>query len=135
MTFGSTQFSKGWWDVGWRFFGTRGTSETHYNGPVAIYGANAWKYGEGSSQAGGGQFSAAGVFHGNLDQADPMKKKSFVDSILNNQYHNQAEQGVESALSCMMARHAAYTGEEIGYEAMAASGERWEQDIDLSQFA
>ncbi|HXH48105.1 MAG TPA: Gfo/Idh/MocA family oxidoreductase [Terriglobia bacterium] len=135
MTFGSTQFNKGWWDVGWQFFGTKGVSETHYNGPVAIYGDNAWKYGEGASPAGGGQFSAAGVFHGNLDQADPEKKKSFVESILNNQFHNQAEQGVESAISCMMARHAAYTGEEISYEAMAASSEEWEEDIDLAQFA
>ena len=135
MTFGSTQFNKGWWDVGWRFFGTKGVSETHYNGPVAIYGDNAWKYGEAASQAGGGKFSAAGVFHGNLDQADPEKKKSFVESILNNQFHNQAQQGVESALSCMMARRAAYSGEEISYEAMAASSEQWEADIDLTQFA
>ena len=135
MTFGSTQFNKGWWDVGWRFFGTKGVSETHYDGPVAIYGDNAWKYGEAASQAGGGKFSAAGVFHGNLDQADPEKKKSFVESILNNQFHNQAQQGVESALSCMMGRRAAYSGEEVSYEAMAASSEQWEADIDLTQFA
>lgn len=135
MTFGSTQFNKGWWDVGWQFFGTNGVSETHYNGPVAIYGDNAWKYGQSASEAGGGQFSAAGVFHGNLDEADPMKKMSFVDSILNNQFHNQAVQGVESALTCMMARQSAYTGEEVSYEAMATSGERWHDDIDLSQFA
>ncbi|HET9177727.1 MAG TPA: Gfo/Idh/MocA family oxidoreductase [Terriglobia bacterium] len=135
MTFGSTQFNKGWWDVGWQFFGTKGVSETHYNGPVAIYGENAWKYGEASSEAGGGKFSAAGVFHGNLDQADPEKKKSFVESILNNQFHNQAQQGVESALSCMMGRRAAYTGEEVSYEQMANSGEKWAVDIDLTQFA
>ncbi|HVB29350.1 MAG TPA: Gfo/Idh/MocA family oxidoreductase [Terriglobia bacterium] len=135
MTFGSTQFNQGWWDVGWKFFGTKGVSETHYSGPVAIYGENAWKWAGAASQAGGGKFSAAGVFHDNLAQADPEKKMSFVNSILNHQFHNQAAQGVESALSCMMARHAAYTGEEIGYEAMASSGERWESDIDLSQFA
>jgi len=135
MTFGSTQCNKGWWDVGWKFFGTKGVSETHYNGPVAIYGENAWKYGEGASTSGGGAFSAAGVFHGNLDQADPDKKMSFVNSILNNQFHNQVEQGVESALSCMMARQAAYTGEEVGYDALASSGEHWEDEIDLNQFA
>jgi len=58
-----------------------------------------------------------------------------VESILNSQFHNQAEQGVESALSCMMARHAAYTGEEVSYEAMATSGERWHSEIDINQFA
>ncbi|MEJ2009661.1 MAG: Gfo/Idh/MocA family oxidoreductase [Acidobacteriota bacterium] len=135
MTFGSTQFDKGWWDVGWKFFGTKGVSETHYSGPVAIYGENAWKWAGSSSQAGGGKFSAAGVFHDNLAQADPEKKKSFVDSILSGNFHNQAAQGVESALSCMMARHAAYTGEDVTYEAIAKSGERWEDEIDLSQFA
>jgi myo-inositol 2-dehydrogenase/D-chiro-inositol 1-dehydrogenase len=135
MTFSSTKFDKGWWDVGWRFFGTNGVSETHYSGPVAIYGDNAWNWAGAAPQAGGGSFSHAGEFHGNLGQADPEKKKSFVESILNNQFHNQAEQGVESALSCMMARHAAYTGEEVSYEAMATSGERWDANIDLSQFA
>jgi myo-inositol 2-dehydrogenase/D-chiro-inositol 1-dehydrogenase len=135
MTFSSTKFDKGWWDVGWRFFGTKGVSETHYNGPVAIYGEEPWKWGEGGSQTEREQFSHSGAFHGNLSQADPEKKMSFVESILNNQFHNQAEQGVESALSCMMARHAAYTGEEVSYEAMATSGERWDSEIDIKQFA
>lgn len=135
MTFGSTQCDKGWWDVGWQFFGTKGVSETHYSGPVAIYGQEAWKWAGSSSQAGGGQFSAAGVFNDNLAQADPEKKKSFVDSILSGKYHNQAAQGVESALTCMMARRAAYTGDEVSYEAIANSGEHWEDEIDLDQFA
>lgn len=135
MTFGSTQFDKGWWDVGWNFFGTAGVSESHYSGPVAIYGENEWKWAGASSQAGGGKFSAAGVFSDNLAQADPEKKKSFIDSILDNKYHNQAEQGVESALTCMMARRAAYTGDEVKYEAMITSGEHWEDEIDLRQFA
>lgn len=135
MTFGSTQFDKGWWDVGWRFFGTRGVSEAHYSGPVAIYGENAWKWAGSASQAGGGKFSTTGVFHDNLEQADPEKKKSFVESILSGKYHNQAAQGVESALTCMMARHAAYTGDEVTYEAIATSGAHWEDEIDLNQFA
>ena len=135
MTFGSTQFDKGWWDVGWKFFGTKGVSETHYSGPVAIYGENAWKWAGSGSQAGGGKFSASGVFHDNLAEADPDKKMSFVDSILNNKFHNQAAQGVESALSCMMARQSAYTGEEVSYEAIATSGEHWDDEIDLNQFA
>lgn len=137
MTFGSTQIGKAKWEVGWQFFGTDGVSETHYTGPVAIYGKNAWKWAgeQPSSQGGSEQFSTAGVFHDNLAQADPEKKKSFVDSILSGKYHNQAAQGVESALSCIMARHSAYTGREVTYEAIAASGEHWNDDIDLNQFA
>jgi len=137
LTFGSTQFGNNKWEVGWRFFGTKGTSETHYSGPVAIYGENPWTWGGGqsSSQKGSQEFSTAGVFHDNLAQADPEKKMSFVNSILNHQFHNQAAQGVESALSCMMARHSAYTGKEVGYEAMATSGEHWDVGININQFA
>src|SRR5690242_21332353 len=36
LTFGSTQFGNNPWEVGWRFFGTKGASEAHYSGPVAI---------------------------------------------------------------------------------------------------
>jgi myo-inositol 2-dehydrogenase / D-chiro-inositol 1-dehydrogenase len=137
LTFGSTQFGNNKWEVGWRFFGTKGTSETHYSGPVAIYGENPWTWGGGqsSSQQGSQEFSTSGVFHDNLAQADPEKKMSFVNSILNHQFHNQAAQGVESALSCMMARHSAYTGAEVSYESMATSAEHWEDDIDINQFA
>ena len=106
MTFGSTQFDKGWWDVGWRFFGSKGTSETHYSGPVAIYGDEPWKWDTGASptQAESKEFSAAGVFHDNLAQADPEKKKSFVESILSGNYHNQAAQGVESSTRRLASR-------------------------------
>jgi myo-inositol 2-dehydrogenase / D-chiro-inositol 1-dehydrogenase len=135
MTFSSTQIGQSKWEVGWSFFGTKGISETHYSGPVAIYGENAWKWAGATSQAGGEEFSSSGVFHDNLAQADPEKKKSFVDSILSGNFHNQAAQGVESALSCMMARHAAYTGKEVTYEAIATSGEHWDAGIDLNQFA
>lgn len=137
MTFSSTQVGSAKWEVGWQFFGTDGTSEAHYTGPVAIYGKNAWKWAGSAppTQAASQKFSTAGIFHDNLAQADPEKKKSFVDSILSGNYHNQAAQGVESAMSCMMARHAAYTGEEVSYEGIATSGEQWLDDIDLNQFA
>lgn len=135
MTFGSTQFDKGWWDVGWQFFGTKGVSEAHYSGPVAIYGDNAWNWAGSGPRTGDEKFSVTGSFGDNLAQADSEKKKAFVDSILSGNHHNQAAQGVESALSCMMARQAAYTGREVTYEAIANSGERWEDQMALKQFA
>jgi predicted dehydrogenase len=135
MTFGSTQFNKGWWDVGWKFFGTNGVSEAGYSGPVAIYGDQPWKWKSSPDQAGNGKFSTSGVFHDNLEQADPEKKMSFVDSILSGNFHNQAAEGVESALSCIMARQAAYTGEEVTYQGVESSGEHWDDGIDLSRFA
>lgn len=136
MTFGSTQFDKGWWGVGWRLFGGKGVAEANYSGPVAIYGEQPWKWAsEAPAQSGSGQFSATGEFQDNLAQADPEKKKSFVESIKSGKFHNQAEQGVESALSCMLARQAADTRKQISWDALLRSGERWELGIDLNKFA
>ena len=137
MTFNSTQFDKGWWDVGWRFFGSKGVSETHYSGPVAIYGEEAWKWDTAASplHPESKEFSATGQFRDNLAQADPEKKKSFVESILSGNYHNQAAQGVESALSAMLGRMAAYTGQQVTWDGLLQTDEHWEDEIDLNQFA
>jgi hypothetical protein len=76
VTFSSTQFNKGWFDVTERFFGTKGTSQSPYSGPLGIWGDEAWQP-EGAAQStGGGQFSATGKFSDNLAQADPEKKKA-----------------------------------------------------------
>lgn len=135
MTFSSTQFDKGWWDVAWRFFGDKGTSEAHYSGPVAIYGDQPWQWQSGPAPASGGAFSATGEFTDNLAQADPEKKASFVDSILSGKYHNQAAQGVESALSAMLAREAAYRGEPVTWDGLVGSGLSWDLPVNIAQFA
>src|SRR5712672_2739171 len=114
ITFSSTQLSKGWWEVTERFFGTRGTSQSPYTGPLGIWGEEPWQA-EGSlvKDTGQSSFSATGKFTSNLEFADREKKKAFVDSIVSGNFHNQADKGAESALSCMMARTAAYTGREV----------------------
>ncbi len=43
VTFSSTQFAKGWWDVTERFFGTKGTSQSPYKGPLGIWGDEPWQ--------------------------------------------------------------------------------------------
>ena len=48
-------------------------------------------------------------------------------------FHNQAEKGAESALSCMMARTAAYTGREVTWEETLKSTEKWDSKIDLNK--
>lgn len=138
VTLNSTQFNKGWWGVSERFFGSKGVSESPYSGPLAIYGDNAWAWSGNKPQQdppGDQQFSASGVFHDNLEQADPEKKKAFVESILDNNYHNQAATGAESALSAMLGRQAAYTGKPITWEELLSSEEVWDPGIDLKQFA
>ena len=117
VTFSSTQFAKGWWDVTERFFGTKGVSQSPYTGPLGIWGDEPWQYAAAAKDSSDPQaFSATGKFTSNLEFADAEKKKAFVESISSGKFHNQAEKGAESALSCMMARTAAYTGREVSWE-------------------
>ncbi len=132
VTFSSTQFAKGWWDVTERFFGTKGTSQSPYSGPLGIWGDEAWQTPLIPVKDEQG-FSATGKFTSNLEFADAEKKKLFVESITSGKFHNQAEKGVESAVSCMMARTAAYTGREVTWEEQWKSKEAWESGIDLEK--
>src|SRR3989442_5270984 len=134
VTFSSTQFAKGWWDVTERFFGTKGTSQSPYTGPPGTWGADPWQA-EGTPAKDTGQisFSATGKFTSNLEFADREKKKAFAESIASVNFHNQADKGAESALSCMMARTAAYSGREVTWEETLKSRETWDAKIDLNK--
>src|SRR5467141_4325158 len=134
VTFSSTQFSKGWWEVTERFFGTRGTSQSPYTGPLGIWGEEPWQAeGTPAKDAGQAEFSSTGKFTSNLEFADREKKKAFVESIASGRFHNQADKGAESALSCMMARTAAYKGREVTWEETLKSRETWDPKIDLNK--
>jgi len=77
-----------------------------YAGPLGIWamshGSTASRCEERCRSA--SFFQHTGKFSSNLDQADPEKKKAFVESIVSGKFHNQADKGAESALSCIMAR-------------------------------
>ena len=134
ITFSSTQFSKGWWDVTERFFGMKGTSQSPYTGPLGIWGDEPWQAdGTPAKDAGQTAFSSTGKFTSNLEFADQEKKKAFVESITSGNFHNQADKGAESALSCMMARTAAYSGREVTWEETLKSRETWDAKIDLNK--
>ncbi|PYU96194.1 MAG: gfo/Idh/MocA family oxidoreductase [Acidobacteria bacterium] len=137
VTLNSTQFDKGWWDVNERFFGSKGVSESHYSGPCAIYGDDpwAWNGGNAPAQAQPAKFSAAGSFSDNLAQADSEKKKAFVESITSGNFHNQAAKGVESALTAMLGRTAAYSAREVTWDELLQSDEEWDAKIDLDKLA
>ena len=134
VTFSSTQFAKGWWDVTERFFGTKGTSQSPYSGPLGIWGEQPWQYADPAQPSAQPQaFSTTGSFHSNLEYADAEKKKAFVESIVSGKFHNQVAKGAESALSCMMARSAAYTGREVTWDETLKSTEVWDSKIDLKK--
>jgi myo-inositol 2-dehydrogenase / D-chiro-inositol 1-dehydrogenase len=133
VTFTSTQFAKGWWDVTERFFGTKGTSQSPYVGPLGIWGDEPWQWtSSGSANPGPQTFSSTGNFSSNLELADPEKKKAFVESITSGHFHNQADQGVDSVISCIMAREAAYKKREITWDHIMKSKEVYDPKIDLN---
>jgi len=134
VTFSSTQFAKGWWDVSERFFGTQGTSLSPYRGPLGIWGDEPWQWEASAAKDATNQgFSVTGKFTSNLELADPEKKKAFVSSITTGHFHNQAAKDAESALSCMMARSAAYTGREVSWEELLKSKEVLDPKLDLNR--
>jgi len=133
VSFNSTQFGKGQFDANERFFGTRGSSQSPYSGPLGIWGEEPWVWGTGEKPAApSGQFSASGSFSDNLADADPEKQKAFIHSITSGQFHNQAATGAESALSAMLGRQAAYAGGEMTWDELLRSNEHWDAGIDLN---
>ena len=134
VTFTSTQFAKGWWDVTERFFGTNGTSQSPYVGPLGIWGNGPWRRTDPWAGTIEPQpFSTTGNFSSNLQLADAEKKKAFVDSISGGNFHSQADKGAESAISCMMAREAAFKKREITWDEIMKSKEVYDPAIDLNQ--
>ena len=136
VSFSSTQFCKGQFDVNERFYGTRGSSQSPYAGPLGIWGEDQWVWGGCEKPAAqSGQFSASGSFSDNLAEADSEKQKAFIHSITSGQFHNQAAAGVESALTAMLGRQAAYAGGELTWDDLLRSNEHWDAGIDLNNLA
>ncbi|MGA3098134.1 MAG: Gfo/Idh/MocA family oxidoreductase [Bryobacteraceae bacterium] len=132
VSFTSTQFGKGPFEVSERFFGTRGASQSPYSGMLGIVGDEPWTW-AGSERPRDASFSAGGSFSDNLAEADTEKQKSFITSISSGQFHNQAPQGVESALTAMLGRRAAYSGREASWEELLRSNEHWDSKIDIEK--
>jgi myo-inositol 2-dehydrogenase / D-chiro-inositol 1-dehydrogenase len=137
VSFSSTQFgTDGWFNVSESVFGSKGHAEAPYSGPVRIVGENAWDWKDNNSQASTGTstFAANGAFSDNLAFADREKDKSFIESITSGKFHNQAAEGVETALSCMLGRMAGETGREVTWDEQLMHGEEYAMKIDMSQF-
>ncbi len=117
LSFNSTQFGQGPFEASERFFGTRGASQSPYNGPLGIVGEKAWTW-EGTD---------------NLAQADAEKTKTFIDCLTTGAYNNQAASGAEASLTAILGRQAAYSGREVTWEEMLRGNEHWDAGIDVSK--
>lgn len=136
VSFSSTQFgTDGWFNVSESIFGSKGHAEAPYSGPVRIVGENAWDWKDDAQPAAAdGKFAANGAFSDNLAFADREKDRSFIESITSGKYHNQVEDGVQTALSCMLGRMAGLTGHEVTWEEQLKHPEEYSMNIDMNQF-
>ena len=133
LSFTSTQFNKNhFFDVAERIFGSEGLADAPYSGPLQIRGTNPWAW--SANAAATGKFAANGDFSDNLAEADAMKDRDFVQSIVSGKLQNQIAVGVETARSCMMARKSAETGRKVTWQEIEADQEAYSLGMDLKQF-
>jgi len=115
VDFSSAQIVKGYYDICARVYGTEGTLDSHYglgpryqvdprlDGSVAITGAHPWK----------------GADHDNtFDDGAIANVKRFVDSVRTGKLLNNAADSVDSNLTCILARTAAYRGGSVTWDEM-----------------
>jgi predicted dehydrogenase len=134
VSFSSTQWgANGFFDVTERIFGVKGIAEAPYSGPVRILGDNAWEWKDGPGGS-AGTFAANGAFTDNLEFADREKDRGFIESITSGKFHNQAAEGVNTALSAMLGRMAGQRGHEVTWEEQLRHGEQYTMNIDMKQF-
>jgi len=122
VAFSGSQFTKGFYDVCVRIFGSAGTMEVHhYDFPpkfenvVAIAGDHPWNPEPEPGGKGPG--------------SEPSNAKRFVESIQSRQYINNAAEGVNINLTAILGRMAAYRGTVVTWDEMMRSGEKYELSL------
>jgi predicted dehydrogenase len=118
VSFNSTQFKNSYDAKTQRFLGTKGYAEANFGkGGVRIVGEEPWD---------------AGVEEG-FGPAVPRKVAAFLQGILTGALQNETAGGVESTLTAILGRTAAYDGQERTWDKVATSNARWKETIDLSR--
>jgi myo-inositol 2-dehydrogenase/D-chiro-inositol 1-dehydrogenase len=119
VSFNSTQFKNSYDAKTQRFLGTKGYAEASFGkGGVRIVGEEPWESGAEEGLAG----------------SVPRKVAAFVESIRTKNLQDEVAGGVDSTLTAILGRTAAYDSEERSWEKVAGSKERWPK-IDLASLA
>lgn len=119
VDFSSAQFISGYkTDLCIRFYGSKGTVDSHYNGRVNIGGENAWQGSGDNIDRTGRDGAIANV-------------KAFVASIRDGALLNNAEQASESTLTSILGRMAAYRESVVTWDEMIADAEALDADLRL----
>ncbi|MBN1420071.1 MAG: Gfo/Idh/MocA family oxidoreductase [Planctomycetes bacterium] len=106
IDFSSSQFLVGYHDMCMRVYGTEGTVDSHYNGPVKITGQHAWPGTDGDDT-----WSAPVINN----------VKEFIGSIEGGKYLNNARQASESTMTAVLGRIAAYENRLVTWDEIDAA--------------
>ena len=115
VDFSSAQFTKGYSDLCMRFYGSAGTVDSHYRGVVRITGDKPWTGEEENT------FNVGAIAN----------VRSFVESIRNGKYLNNVAVSVESNLTAVLGRMAAYGERVVTWAEMMSSNEKLEANLRL----
>lgn len=115
VDFSSAQFTKGYDDLCIRMYGSKGTADSHYNGPVRLTGDNPWE----------------GTDHDNTWNCVDHNITDFVKALRSSDYINFGDYAVESTLTGVLGREAAYSKEPYTWERMMKENKKYEVDLKI----
>ncbi len=115
VDFSSGQFIKGYSDLCMRFYGSLGTVDSHYRGVVRITGDHPWEGEQGNT----------------MHIGTSTNVKNFAAAVRAGKPVNNAAVSVESNLTAVLGRMAAYKREPVTWDEMIASNERLDAHLVL----
>jgi predicted dehydrogenase len=115
-TFSSNQLTRSFSDLCVRCFGITGCVDSHYNGLVRITGDNEW---------------SGTKLDPTFKEGAVNNVKAFIASIHSGKLLNNGPTAVESNLTAILGRTAAYKQSVVTWDEMMNSTEKWEADLKL----
>jgi predicted dehydrogenase len=116
VDFSSAQFTKGYNDLCIRFYGSKGTVDSHYNGLVRITGDHAWNGTEKDDT---------------FRQGAITNVRNFVEAIRRGSVLNNVDASVESTLTSILGRTAAYEQRMVTWDEMMRRAEKVDAKLRL----
>ncbi len=116
VNFSSHQLTRSFADLCVRVFGIRGAADTHYGGLIRVTGDNEWHGADKDDTFRGGAIENV---------------KTFIESIRTATPVNNVADSVDSNLTAILGRTAAYQQREVTWDEMMRSNEKWEANLKL----
>lgn len=117
VDFASTQFLEGFNDMCMRLFGTEGTVDSHYGGEVSIRGRKTgWRGGE-----------TRDIYR----EGAANNIRDFCTSIVEGKYLNNIQDGLDSTMTSILGRIAAYENRVVTWEEMVQANQALDPRLDL----